>query len=279
MLLPPDARRGFDRLRELGQPLAESELGRPRLGVKCGCNHAFVVEVVRADEDVAEVLTWDRRSISIEPSILRPLIKGETLRCWNVPPTCDAIIWTHDDRGMPLRSLPARAGRWLAQWRRQLVARTDARRATHWWSLFRTDAARADRARVVWGDLGREPRASVLRSGDPRVPLNTCYVLRCRDEGDAFALAALLNGPVARAWLDSIAEPARGNYRRYFGWTMSLLPIPHDWPRARALLAPLGESGANGDAPSERRLLEASLEAYGADARSIAPLVAWTAAR
>lgn len=279
LLLPPDARRPFDRLRELGKPLAESELGRPHLGVKCGCNAAFIVEIIHADDDVADVVTADRRRISIERSVLRPLIKGESLRRWHAPPTCDAIVWTHDERGLPLRSLPARAARWLGQWRRQLAARTDARRASHWWSLFRTEAARADRARVVWGDLGREPRASVLRPSDPRVPLNTCYVMRCRDDADAFAVSALLNSPLARAWLDAIAEPARGGYRRYFGWTMSLLPVPNDWQRARNLLAPLGEAAANGDPPSDRRLFDALLEAYGVEARSIAPLVAWTARR
>jgi hypothetical protein len=103
--------------------------------------------------------------------------------------------------------------------------------------------------------------------------------MRCRDDADAFALSALLNGPLARAWLDAIAEPARGGYRRYFGWTMALLPIPNDWSRARDLLAPLGESAANGNLPGDQCLLDASLEAYGVEARSMAPLVAWSAAQ
>lgn len=279
LLLPPDARRAFDRLGALGRPLAKSELGHPRLGVKCGCNAAFVVEIMQADDEVADVLTIDRQRISVERSMLRPLLKGESLRRWHAPSNCDAIIWTHDERGVPLRSLPTRTARWLTPWRRQLAARSDARHASHWWALFRTEAARTNRARVVWGDLGREPRASVLPPGDRRVPLNTCYVMRCPDDADAFALSALLNSPLARAWLDAIAEPARGGYKRYFGWTMSLLPVPSDWPRARELLAPLGECGANGDPPSDQRLLDASLEAYGIDGRSVAPLVAWTSAR
>ena len=163
----------------------------------------------------------------------------------------------------------------MSGWRRRLAARADARHETRWWSLFRTEAAASDRARVVWGDVGREPRASVLLAGDPRVPLNTCYVARCRDARDAFALAALLNGPLARAWLDSLAEPARGGYRRYLGWTMSLLPVPRDWNRARDILAPLGEAGARGEAPSDQELLDASLAAYGADRREHAAMVAW----
>jgi hypothetical protein len=277
ILLPPDARRGFDRLRELGRPLAESELGRPRLGVKCGCNAAFVVETLALDEHIADVLSADGKRAPIERAMLRPLLKGEDLRRWTTPASSDAIIWTHDARG-PLATLPTRAARWLAPWRRQLAARADARHESRWWSLFRTEAASADRARVVWGDLGREPRASVLLPGDPRVPLNSCYVVRCRDTRDAFALAALLNGPLARAWLDAIAEPARGGYRRYLGWTMSLLPVPSDWERARDLLAPLGEAGAGGRPPAEQDLFDAALLAYGADRQAMAALVAWTGA-
>ncbi len=277
LLLPPDARRGFDRLRELGRPLADSELGRPRLGVKCGCNDAFIVEILAADDDLVEVLTMNRRRVAIDRDLLRPLLKGERLKRWAVPPSTDAIIWTHDANG-PRQSLPTRTERWLSGWKRQLASRSDAHRRSRWWSLFRTEGAATSHARVVWGDVGREPRACVLPAGDARVPLNTCYVSRCRDATDAFAFAALLNGPLARAWLDSLAEPARGGYRRYLGWTMSLLPVPNDWDRARGLLAPLGEAGCAGRAPTDHDLLDASLAAYGVDRRTVAALIAWTGA-
>jgi hypothetical protein len=117
----------------------------------------------------------------------------------------------------------------------------------------------------------------VLDAGDPTVPLNSCYVTRCQNATDAHALAALLNGPIARAWLNAVAEPARGGYRRYFGWTMSLLPLPTDWQRARDLLAPLGERARLGARPTEIDLLDASLAAYGLHNEEIAPLVAWAA--
>lgn len=277
LLLPPEPRRGFDRLRELGRPLAESEIGRPRLGVKCGCNDAFLVELLEVDEDVAEILASDGRRTTIEREMLRPLVRGERLKRWTVAQSTDCIVWTHDAHGNARRGLPTRAMRWLSGWRKRLIARVDARHQSQWWTLFRVQAAMNDRARVVWGDLGREPRASVLLPGDPRVPLNTCYVARCRDVRDAYAFSALLNGPIARAWLDAIAEPARGNYKRYFGWTLSLLPIPNDWPRARDILAPVAEAAVRGDVPSEEELLAASLAAYGAERRTLAALMAWTA--
>ncbi|MEO7083268.1 MAG: hypothetical protein ABI442_17400, partial [Gemmatimonadaceae bacterium] len=132
-------------------------------------------------------------------------------------------------------------------------------------------------ARVVWGDIGREPRAAVLDPGDQTVPLNSCYSVACADRRDALAFSALLNGPVARAWLAAIAEPARGGYFRYLGWTMAQLPIPRDWKRARGILASLGERGRAGDSPSETDLFDATIEAFDVERDEAAALVAWAA--
>jgi hypothetical protein len=141
--------------------------------------------------------------------------------------------------------------------------------------LFRTDAADCTRTRVVWSDFGRAPRAAVLAAGDATVPLNSCYVMACDDATDALALAALLNGPVAAAWLNAIAEPARGGWHRYLAWTVELLPLPRDWPRARALLAPIAERALLGQPPTTEELLAASCHAYRLRREDVAPLVAW----
>jgi hypothetical protein len=275
VLLPPDARGAFDRVRECGDALASSCFGRPLLGVKCGCNDAFIVSLLSADKDVADVETSDGRRVQIEESLLRPLLRGEQLSAWRPRVGGEHIIWTHGTDDAPLASLPPNAARWLGRWKRPLDARTDSRHRTRWWSLFRTESAACRTPRVVWGDVGRQPRASVIDAGDPTVPLNSCYVARCATSADAHALVALLNGPLARAWLNAIAEPARGGYRRYLGWTMSLLPIPRQWERARELLAPLGEQGRAGSPPTDHELLVASLHAYGLDHDDVAPLVAW----
>lgn len=76
-----------------------------------------------------------------------------------------------------------------------------------------------------------------------------------------------------------LAEPARGNFRRYLGWTMARLPLPQDWPRARRLLAPLvadlDERPDLDDIPPAV-LTHAVLRAYGLHPRTVAPLIAWT---
>jgi hypothetical protein len=264
LLVPAEVRDAFDAVAASGVPLARSALARPQLGVKCGCNDAFVLT------------RRDAESQGIEASCLRPLLRGEHLTPWR--PTAAAaeaaIIWTHDQTGLPLRRLPDRAGRRLQRWRRQLEGRSDGRGGP-WWALFRTDAARHDRARVVWGDIGRSPRALVLPAGDPTVPLNTCYVVRTPTDDDAYALAALLNSALAAAWLAVLAEPARGGYRRFLGWTCARFPIPKDWPRARETLASIARAAVDGVEPNPWELTEAAVEAYGLSHEAIAPLLSW----
>ena len=277
LLMPAGARAAFDRLTRAGRPLAATAFGAPRLGVKCGANEAFVVEPLDGGGPLAAVRAGAgaaRRDGRIERGMLRPLVRGETVLPWRARSDA-ALLWTHGEDGAPLASLPPLALHWLSPWRARLAARSDARGATAWWSLFRTDAAACDRPRVVWPDVGRTPRAAVIPAGDARVPLNSCYVARAPSLDDAHALAALLNGPVAAAWLAALAEPARGGYHRYLGWTLALLPLPRDWAAAVRLLAPLGERGARGDLPSRDALLDRALEAYDLRDADVAALLEW----
>ncbi len=183
-------------------------------------------------------------------------------------------MWTHRRHGAPVDELPPGAKHWLLRWRRRLEARTDGR-GGHWWALFRTEAARADRPRVVWGDIGRTPRALVLSAGDRTVPLNTCYVVRAPSDDDAHALAALLNSRIVAAWLCAVAEPARGGFHRFLGWTCARLPVPRDWPTVRDRLAAMGRAGAAGAPPDPATLDREVARAYGLAERSLAPLLAW----
>ena len=274
LLVPREVREAFDRLRDAGTPLRRV-LGPPLLGVKCGCNDAFVVRLAGdAPGPEAAVVAADGRAGALPTSVLRPVLRGEGLAPWRAA-SDEAILWTHDASGAPLSVLPDAAAAWLGRWRRTLERRTDARHTARWWELFRTESARCDRPRIVWGDVGRAPRAVVLDAGDDRVPLNSCYALRCRSLDDALAGAAWLNGPLAQAWLAVVAEPARGGYLRYMAWTTAMLPLPRDWTRARLALVPLAERAVGGDVPDRETLLAASLDAIGLRRAAVAPLLAW----
>lgn len=279
LLLPTDARRAFDLLRDRGTHLAARPAGRPLLGVKSGCNDAFlfrreadgaVVPYSASATAVASALAG-----AIESSLLRPLARGDVMRSWRLLPSSGLILWPYDDNGAVLKELPAGALRWLQPWRERLEHRTDARHTRQWWSLFRTDAAAHDVPRVVWADLGLAPRAAMLEAGDPTIPLNSCYALRCTSEVDALALTALLNSPPMIAWLAALAEPARGGYHRYMSWTLALMPLPTSWTRARDALAPLARRARAGELLSAEELTEVTCWCHGVNPSAIAPLLAW----
>jgi hypothetical protein len=275
LILPPDARNAFDRLRRAGTPLVASGLGRPTLGVKCGFNDAFLLTRVDVRQEIAIVQHGDRTG-EIEAMALRPLLRGETVRAWRVATGSESIVYPCGDDGRAWPTLPPGTRAWLLPNRRALLRRSDGRHGKAWWSLFRTEAASLDRPRVVWADVGRVPQALILAAGDRTVPINTCYVVRCRDLVDAYTLATLLNSALAAAWLGAIAEPARGGYRRFLAWTMARLPVPDDWARARDVLAPLGERGFAGAPPSRQDVLEATLDAYRVRRTTMASLLEWT---
>jgi hypothetical protein len=274
ILLPRAAREAFDRLRSAGIPFAQSCFGRPLLGVKTGCNEAFVVRLEEIQDHVACVSSGGRAD-QIERDMLRPLVRGETLAPWGVNGSREYLIWPYDKDNQLLRPLPSLARRWLFSFRDKLHGRSDLHGQLPWWTLFRTESANTATPRVIWADFGLAPRALAVEAGDPIVALNSCYVANCETLKDAHALATLLNGPLVAAWLNTIAEPARGGYRRYLGWTMSLLPLPRDWAHAREQLATLGERAILGDVPPQEELLNAALRAFGLQRRDVEPLLSW----
>ena len=274
LLLPGAVRKAFDRVTRAGVPLRVTPFGRPQLGVKTGCNDAYLVRVDAVDGDIARISGSERSGV-IERSLLRPVIRGESLARWKASKPGEYIVWPHDDDAHPLRALPALARAWLVPFRDALSRRTDLHDAQRWWSVFRTEGATFDQPRVIWADFGLHPRAMVIAENDRFVPLNTCYVVRIPKVVDAFALAAILNGPLATAWLNAIAEPARGGYRRYLGWTMAMLPVPTRWGRVREVLSPLAERAMEGDIPSDSDLLDAALDAYLLRREMVQPLLDW----
>ena len=274
LIIPDEVRGAFNLLTARGTPLGSSQLGVPRMGIKCGRNDAFIVNLQSRDENAARIKSGDRIG-RVESNLLRPVLRGEGVRRWRSSHHAEHVVWTHGEDGDALTQLPPLARRWFMQWRFDLTRRSDLRDQARWWSLFRTESARSDCWRVVWADIGLAPRAAVLPPHNSAVPLNSCYVVLLPDATDAYAFAALLNNPLSAAWLNILAEQARGGYRRYFSWTMSLLPIPRRWTEVRERLADCARRACEGADVPDSLLLEESLKAYELDNQSVAPLLTW----
>ncbi len=262
-IVPDQVQRAANVLASAGGRWCDTLLPPPTLGIKTGHNDAFLI----SDRDVPDALRrWTR-----------PALRGDHVQAWQTPPSPTAIVIPHDDAGRTLTQLPAPLARHFARHERALLARTDLRPREPWWTLFRTDLLAPQGWRVIWPDIGRTLRATLLAPHSATVPINSCYGIRLHDPIDALALTALLNAPTTTAWLSLIAEPARGGFHRFMGWTVLALPIPA-WTATRELLAPLAARVRRGDPVSVDLLHHTTLEAYGTTHAAIAPLLEWTSA-
>ncbi len=260
-IVPDDVRHSADAITLAGTRWTDSILPSPSLGIKTGCNDAFLI----TDSDVPHALRpWTR-----------PVLRGDHVRAWNAAASGTAIVIPCDTDGRTLARLTPPLARHFAPHERALTARTDLRPREPWWSIFRTDLLASAGWRVVWADIGKTLRAMVLPPHCEFVPLNTCYGVRLHDPVDAHALAALLNAPTTTAWLSLVAEPARGGYHRFLGWTVLALPLPN-WQRAREILAPIAARARRGDSINIELLHNATLETYQIAHSQVAPLLAWS---
>lgn len=197
-------------LQRLGRHAPLHSRFRIQLGVKTGANHVFV-------DPPPEV----------EPSLVRPLLRGREIRPWVAAPG-GRVLWTHDERGAPLASLLPGAARHCACHADALRRRRDLKGQPRW-GLFRAEAG-ARVPRVVWADLGLRLEAACLlgREAPGIVPLNSCYVVRCRTDEEALALCAWLNTTWSRAVARVHADVASGGYARFNARAVGTIPLPAD---------------------------------------------------
>ena len=217
----------------------------PSLGVKTGCNKAFL-------DPPAQLHRW-----------CRPLVRGRDIAGDGTRPG-GMILWPADSFGTPWETLPREVAEYLEAFRHELMARTDLQRGP-WWQLFRTSAASATH-RVIWSDMARDLRA-VIPSSDT-VPLNSCYLVPLTRRLRALALTAWLNSAVIRVISHARAEPAANGYRRFAARAVGSVPLPEGILDCTALhsLAVSGSpadinewvEGALGMTPSERDLVHAT---------------------
>ncbi len=183
---------------------------RIRLGVKTGADALFL--------DPPD---------TVEDRLVRRALRGRDIAPFLVRPR-RRILWTHDDRGAPLRVLPPAALAVLTPALRRLRSRADYRDGPPW-TLFRIEAATA-RFRVVWSDLGRSIRAAALIGPEDRdlVPLNTCYTIATTSAPVALALAAWLNAEPIRRLAERRATAAASGFRRFNAAVIGSLPLPDE---------------------------------------------------
>ncbi|UCC72208.1 MAG: hypothetical protein JSV86_17865 [Gemmatimonadota bacterium] len=281
-LAPPRVRTVLERMRAAGGPLGSHPARRPCRGIFTGGNDLFVGGVIEsAPARGRATLDLGGEPVEIEVDRLRPTLRGEDLAPWRFS-VSRALVWTHDDDGRPLPSLPTATHDHLRRHERSLRRRVDLRPDQPFWALFRTRPEKWAR-RVAWRDIAPEPGAVVLPprvpfidSTAPLVSLNTVYQIAAASEEEAYLLAAVLNSTVARAYLKAIAERATGGYFRFLGWTVALLPFPEEPDAAVTMhcveLSRLAHANGGLKAGERRRLDKLVARLYGLATRELGVL-------
>ncbi len=218
-LLPPDLTRLLHHILETAPPL--SDRLTPRMGIKTGCNAAFL-------------------DPPLSPHSL-PAVRGSDLRPHAHYPSTTLLFAYDLETLSPLPSLPPNLLEHLAPHSETVARRADARPDDPPWRLFRL---RPDALghRVAIRDIATTLTAAALppvSQGGP-LALNTLFTLACPDEAAAHRLALWLNSAVCRFVATSIAEPAMHGYHRFRARTISRLPLPYpvltgEGPLGRAL--------------------------------------------
>jgi Eco57I restriction-modification methylase len=230
MLVGDRSRSALEALRKSGMPL--SVAAPPMLGVKTGADDILVGTIIAEGRERSVVRFGDEEA-PIEAALLRPALRGRDLTAFSVR-SRRVVIWPYGADSNLLSTLPPLATAWIQRHATRLARRADARDGPAW-TLFRVRAAFAPH-RVVWPDLAARLAAIALDVALPAaVPLNTCYVSAMPDRESALALSATLNSTWVRVLLRTVADEARGGYRRHTARAMATVPVPPPGPASAGL--------------------------------------------
>lgn len=204
-LLSPDLARLLHHLLHIAPPL--SDRLTPRMGIKTGCNAAF---------------------LDAPPSPhTYPALRGGDVRVDGFSPST-SLLFGHDPiSGAPLTSLPSDLLNHLEGFLPTLRQRADARPDDPPWRIFRV-RPEALHHRVAVRDIATTLTATALppvSEGGP-LALNTLFTIAVPDAPCAQRVARWLNASPCRFVARAIAEPAMHGYRRFRARTIACLPLP-----------------------------------------------------
>jgi hypothetical protein len=233
ILLADRSRRVITRFLQSGMQLGE--IVHPALGLKTGADRVFVGSLVRHDGTLA-IVRFGSADVRVEREAVRWTLRGRDVRSFSAQPK-RVIVWGYHDDGTIRSALPPKAVTYLAAHRRRLEARADYRTGPPW-TLFRVRPA-TQSYRVVWADIARRPAAVLLEATTfpDAVPLNTCYVASIPNRETALVVAAALNTTWTRVAVRTLADEARGGYRRHNASVMHRVPIPSAGQARQAVAA------------------------------------------
>ena len=264
-LTSPEALRLLKKLQQTGTPLGRYVNGSFYMGVKTGCNTAFIIgESVRQ-----RLIAEDAKS----GELIKPVIRGKDICKWKTEPTDEYLIaiassanleWPWPETGSTseaerifAETYPA-IYRHLNAYREPLIDRDD--QGIFYWEL-RSCAyyAEFEKPKIVYRDIAQFLSACYNTKGT--FGLNTTYFIPTSD----LSLLAILNSQLfdwyARHKFQTLNDPWTGGGLRFFAQYMRRVPIAARTAVQKAALSRLVERILIDPEGDEVRNLEEEIDA------------------
>ncbi|MDE0425809.1 MAG: Eco57I restriction-modification methylase domain-containing protein [Candidatus Poribacteria bacterium] len=216
------------KLQQTGIPLGEYVGGVFHMGVKTGCNDAFIIsESIRQ-----QLIVEDARS----DELIKPVLRGRDLKKWRTKRTEHYLIFTR--QGIDIGRYPVIRD-YLNQYRESLESRASG---SYEWYEIQANAAYYldfDDPKIIYPDTAKSLYACYDTTKS--FGLNTTHFIPTND----LSLLAILNSKLfdwyARHKFQSINDPWKGGRLRFFAQYMEKVPIAGRTAAQKAELTDLVE--------------------------------------
>ena len=230
----------LERLRKAGTPLGDYVNGRFYYGIKTGFNEAFVVDRETRDRLIAEHPSSEE--------VLKPFLRGRDVKRWNI--SFDEWylikIESSENKKHPWSDKPIAQAerifteiypavhRWLFQFRKQLIKRTD--KGKFFWELRSCAYWKAfESSKIVYPDIYEHQSFAIERNS--LFSGNTTYFIPT----DEVWLSGILNSKLIEYFYVKISNSVRGGYLRAFSQYIKDIPIVEASNQVRMLVTRLVE--------------------------------------
>ncbi|MFY4815571.1 Eco57I restriction-modification methylase domain-containing protein [Haloarcula sp. AONF1] len=237
IIAPSKAAEGIRKMQEKDVLLGDKY--ESSIGIKTAKNAAFYVTEISPTDSPDEHIIMNENDdrTRIENDLIHPLIGGDGIDAWEFQHD-RWVLWTHDDNGDPLDTLPSKASSYFESWKSDLESRRDYtvtsqmdRGAPYW--VIGNVSGRQTNSKVAWQKIAKTVETVYLPSKvDTEVGERTLIVtsnvnfLATPNDDVAAGLTGLLNSTPSKVFTGSYVNRTGAKYCAYFNWTIGLIPLP-----------------------------------------------------
>jgi hypothetical protein len=223
----------FERLRAMPVKLGDVA-DRMAQGIRTSANEVFVLDIVKADNNLTEARSDVSGNVTIESPVLLPFLQGKEIKAYSIRYSGKTVLVPYKVEGRKAQLLPERdllrtypkAYAYLKQNKGALEGREKGRmQGPNWYGYVYPKNIELMRSpKFLVPDIA--DRAAFAFDSEGRFAFTSGYAitLRSRQESAHYILG-LLNSALLSFYLRRISTPMRGGFFRYFTQFIEQLPI------------------------------------------------------